>query len=250
MTDEQFEARLANIKEQCQAKVKEAFGERDQAMSKLFVESGWSQQAIADRIGKSQDWVSKRLRFGRFCEFLNTRVVKKLPGSLSEGVFRKYWKKHSPGKSRANTPAETKIFQAIIDDMESQYEITVSQPLNVAKLIRENCLDGKPRYIDEILEECGLQESDEKAALNAIRKIARSSQGSMVVEKKAYAKGEKYKFGEIENPLSKAFAIVVVDETLPCVEKILSTIKEHPHHALSLVESQAKHLAKLLRKYR
>jgi hypothetical protein len=66
---------------------------RDQAMAILFDRSGWTQEELADKEGKSQDWAALRLRFGRFWNFTTTVVkVETLPANLTEGHFRALWK--------------------------------------------------------------------------------------------------------------------------------------------------------------
>lgn len=79
---------------------------RDQHLAQMFYECEWTQQEIADEEGMSREWVSKRLIFGRFCEFLGT-TVPKLPVNLTEGKFREFWSTYD-GNAKANTPAETK----------------------------------------------------------------------------------------------------------------------------------------------
>jgi len=54
-------------------------------LARLFVECHWTQEAIAARMGQSQQWVSCRLRFGRFLRF-TTRCSKTEP--LPEGSAR------------------------------------------------------------------------------------------------------------------------------------------------------------------
>lgn len=61
----------------------------DRDLARLFVESGWTQERIAEQIGKSQSWVDQHLRFGRFLNF-TTNVVK-LRANLTEGLFRSLW---------------------------------------------------------------------------------------------------------------------------------------------------------------
>jgi transcriptional regulator with XRE-family HTH domain len=62
---------------------------RDQELSRLFRECGWTQERIAKRMGKPQNWVSRRLIFGRFLEFTPSGVSVE---NLTEGRFRNLWK--------------------------------------------------------------------------------------------------------------------------------------------------------------
>jgi hypothetical protein len=80
-------------------------GYRDQSMAKLFVKSGWSQEQLADHLGKrlakevTRRWVGYHLCFGRFLAFFGTKCSEDespatyftLPPSLTEWKFRKFW---------------------------------------------------------------------------------------------------------------------------------------------------------------
>src|SRR5262245_52706437 len=62
---------------------------RDQALALLFYRSGWTQEELAEKEGKSVSWISYRLRFGRFLNF--STVVEKSenrPKAFTEGRFR------------------------------------------------------------------------------------------------------------------------------------------------------------------
>jgi hypothetical protein len=61
--------------------------------AKFLAESGWTQQAIAERIGKSQTWVVFMLTFGRFLDHIITSGNNPLsiPANLTERRFRAYW---------------------------------------------------------------------------------------------------------------------------------------------------------------
>jgi hypothetical protein len=72
---------------------------RDQGYARVFVESGWSQEKLAEWLSKregkevSQRWVSYHLLFGRFLTFFRTNSSKdcKIPSALTEWQFRKLW---------------------------------------------------------------------------------------------------------------------------------------------------------------
>src|SRR5687768_6972313 len=52
MSEERFDARLKHIEEQHAARRESADAYRDQEMAKLFEESAWTQERIAQRVGK------------------------------------------------------------------------------------------------------------------------------------------------------------------------------------------------------
>ena len=69
-------------------------------MARLFVECEWTQERLARRMGKTQQWVAYRLRLGQFLEFTTTGCkTQKPPENLTERRFRTCWSK-TKGKER------------------------------------------------------------------------------------------------------------------------------------------------------
>jgi hypothetical protein len=66
----------------------------DHALAKLFCDSGWSQQEIADALELSQQWISRLLRFARFLRITPTGVTR---DELTERQFRDCWDQTDPG---------------------------------------------------------------------------------------------------------------------------------------------------------
>jgi len=92
MPKDEFQKRLGRIREQVGDTNLESTGIRDQALARLFVSSGWTQQELAEFVGKSQFWVSKRLLFGRFLGFISTGYkTENLPEHFPERRFRSFW---------------------------------------------------------------------------------------------------------------------------------------------------------------
>ena len=78
----------------------EAAAKRDQALAQLFARSGWTQEELGKKEGKSQDWISLRLRFGRFLNFTTAVVNSELPRNLTEWRFRELWEQTDKTETR------------------------------------------------------------------------------------------------------------------------------------------------------
>lgn len=97
MTEKQFDAALQAIEMEA-ARLKDdgalrAVAYRDQHMAQLFKKSGWKQEMIAFRMKRSQQWVSARLTFQAFLDWLTTgRGKAEFPlETLTEWRFRRVW---------------------------------------------------------------------------------------------------------------------------------------------------------------
>lgn len=65
---------------------------KDQSIAKLYIDSGWTQQEIADHTGMSKSWVGYQLCFGRFLKFSTNGGN---PRNLTERAFRNLWEETS-----------------------------------------------------------------------------------------------------------------------------------------------------------
>jgi hypothetical protein len=122
----------------------------EQGLAQLFVESGWTQDQLALKEGKSQSWVKERVRFGRFLDFSANAL---LPKNLTEGRFRKYWEQ---------TPAEAKeekrfhqVQQAIAEDVSLQGDRSKNKNKDLAKAILERFGDGHWHWESTIVAQTG-----------------------------------------------------------------------------------------------
>jgi hypothetical protein len=97
MTEQEFNNRLSEIERQYAGSRVELEAKRDQEVGRLFVECGWTQKRIAERMGWSQPKVSLRLVFGRFLNYYGRNNSKLPTDSLNEWHFREAWKRSGKG---------------------------------------------------------------------------------------------------------------------------------------------------------
>ena len=120
----------------------EAAALRDQALAKLFYRSGWTQEELAAKEGKSRSYLAQRLIFGRFLSFVATGNI---PRNLTERRFRDYWSRTD--KSETN---ERIRFREVLKLMESETTLRRPQRPGVGKEIAERFADGKWHDVETI----------------------------------------------------------------------------------------------------
>jgi hypothetical protein len=92
MTEPEFDARIKQIDKGYAGKREGAEAYRDQELARLFIECKWTQEKIAQEMGRTQPWVTYRLRFGRYLEIITRSYNSSRPtDSLTEYHFRKGW---------------------------------------------------------------------------------------------------------------------------------------------------------------
>lgn len=193
MTAQQFDLRLAAIDQETArlGEAKDAY--RDQETARLFMECGWTQQQIAERMGKKQDWVSRRLLFGRFLDFMasghNPATGSK---QLTERRFREFWKRTKGTKGSKNKEADrfAQVAHALEHGIPHGMEALVNKP-GIGKAVLDCLADGKWYTVTQItatVEEdlVGITEEQVRDALTVTRK--KPPAGHMVETKRISTK--------------------------------------------------------------
>jgi hypothetical protein len=137
MTEQQFEARWQHNQEQRHAEATAVTGKWDQADAMLFLESGWTQERIAQKVGKGIPWVCRMLRFGNFANFARGQnhapelPQAPIPSNLTERSFRAAWQK-SAGKDENGAPrSENKRFEIVQDLLEAECKLIIGKLIRV-----------------------------------------------------------------------------------------------------------------------
>jgi hypothetical protein len=80
----------------------------DQQLATLFYQSGWTQERLAEKEGKSRPYITRLLLFGRFLNFVPIGTNPEIPlSSITEGKFRSYWERTEGGNERQRFAAVT-----------------------------------------------------------------------------------------------------------------------------------------------
>ena len=134
----------------------------DQELATLFYRSGWTQEQLAKKEGKSQQHIQRHLLFGRFLNFTPFGVnPENTPNNLTEGRFRKYWlQTEKAGNERIR-------FQQVLDLIRDHTVISNSTiAKGYPKIIREHFADAKWYPLADIAEK--LDDPDHAAVERAL----------------------------------------------------------------------------------
>jgi hypothetical protein len=100
MDDEGFEGLHQHMSNSWDEGLPEEFRiNRDQALARLFVESGWPAERIARKMMRSVEWVERMLEFGRFLRYCKTREVEST--NLKSAPFGRPRRSSLPPRRRA-----------------------------------------------------------------------------------------------------------------------------------------------------
>jgi hypothetical protein len=144
MSESEFERERAKLRETYGETAKEAAAKRDQALAALFHRSGWTQEELAKKEAKPQSWISRRLRFGAFLNFMPNGInAENLPNNLTEGKFRSYWDR-TEGSNERQRFADVQRLMA--EDLNLH---RAARPSIVAALV-EHFADGKWHSVEVI----------------------------------------------------------------------------------------------------
>lgn len=136
MTDDEFDAEFQKIMATYGNSRKEAGDRWEQELAKFLYRSGWTQEKLAEKIGHTQSYIAKMLRFGRY---LNFSPVGLNPGSLNERQFRRAWEE-SPDFGGN----ERQRFMAVQEALERNHAAAKQKRTpGASKAIRERFADGR-----------------------------------------------------------------------------------------------------------
>jgi len=107
---------------------------RDQALALLFYRSGWTEDQVAKKEGRTRQWVSDRIGFGRFLNFASSLAeAGSLPRNLSVKKFLDVWE-----QTVRNGRNERIRFRQALQIMRS-VSITAARRPSIGESIKELC---------------------------------------------------------------------------------------------------------------
>lgn len=242
MSDADFDSELATLHDRYGASREEAGNRFEQELARLAARSGWTQEELAGKLGKSQKWVDFNLRFGRFLN-LSTNVLKtEIPlFSLSEGRFRVLFQKTD------KTQSEPTRFQEVLDQLAAS--VGVRSPSRDLKSIRTDVIakfaDGKWHPLDKIVR--ALPEYEAQQITDA---LADTSKHPRVQgcdwERKGVGRSWSYRIFKQERMVSHR---KLTEEFMPIFKELLAeTEKSQVAISLPTVRRLAQKAAQLLKK--
>lgn len=143
MSEAEYDAERDQLRELYGDTSKEAGAKADQALARLFFRSGWTQEKLAAKEGKSQRYISNRLCFGRFLGFSATALNADLPPNLTERAFRKVWERTEKDSN------ERARFQAVLRLMAESTPRLPQRPKIGGEIVKRFA-DGKWHRVDAI----------------------------------------------------------------------------------------------------
>lgn len=198
MTEAAYDFERAKLRELYGDSSAEASAKRDQALAVLFYRSGWTQEELAKKEGKSQRWIAYRLCFGRFLNF-STMVLnpETLPNSITERRFRSFWERtEGSTNERARFQDVIGLMQDDADDVPATG--TQSPPKVVGQAIKKACADGKWHNLTVI---AGKIELDEDRVRKTLDSICSSPKYGCKAEKKLVGTGVAYRLFKLDRAI-------------------------------------------------
>jgi hypothetical protein len=187
--------RLTDLYGSVDAKSVEVIAKRDQAYAALYHSSGWTQERLAEKEGKSRIWIQYRLRFGRFITFSANVTPVTIAQNLTEGRFRSYWE-----RTDKTEPNDNVRFREVVKLMEQ--DVRLHKPhasKTIGRSIMEQFADGEWHRLDTIIERI---EGDEDDVTSVLKNMQDHGANKSIVETKPYGASKMYRIMRQEKMIS------------------------------------------------
>lgn len=193
MSEIDYDMERARLHELYGDSQKTAGAKRDQALAVLFARSGWTQEKLAAKEGKSHDWMSLRLRFGRFLNFSTTVENSELPVNLTEWRFRKHW-----GQTASHAKDEVR-FREVLKRIRAE-PITAPRRPAIGDAIKEQFADGQWHAVDDISAAVG---ADADHVTDTLKNISQhQTYGCKAERKRGPGGGQQWRLFKLDRVVS------------------------------------------------
>lgn len=182
MTEQQFEAKWIQLRDTHETDTTKTNARFDQGAARLFKESGWTLERIAEKVRKSFSHVARLMRFGRFLDFCpsGTKTEKPLE-NLTERRFRAAWAKtKATGKH-----VEEERFRQALELLEQGCDVERPPAPDVEgtviqDLVIQECGDGKDWTVQQIRDAIDKHEPGvwKEQVARALKEIKRGRKGA------------------------------------------------------------------------
>lgn len=192
MSEAVYDIARAELRETYGDTRQEAGARFEQELARLFYRSGWTQDELAKKEGKSQQWIVTKLRFGRFLNFTTTVVnTESILKNITEGRFRSYWERTESG------PNERARFGEVIKLMQAPKRPAIGEA------IKESFADGKWHGVATIAKGIDAEEDHVRETLDRITRKNTTYFGCKA-EKKHVGTDVAYRIFKIDRTISSA----------------------------------------------
>jgi transcriptional regulator with XRE-family HTH domain len=168
----------------------------EQALALLFERSGWTQQELATKEGKSRPYIDKLLRFGRFLAFdpIGSKSESG-PNNLTEGKFREYWE-------RSDKDAIERVrFGAIAKMIQQELGVMAERRPQIGPKIKEHFADGQWHRLTTIANKIDADEDHIASTLDR-SSWKNTPYNGMRVERKTVGKHPEYRIFRLDKTIS------------------------------------------------
>lgn len=231
MSEPEYEAERRRLRDTYGDSRRDAGIRWEQALAVLFFRSGWTQDHLAAKEGKSQKWVDFNLRFGRF---LANSDISTTGSSLTERAFRQYWEQTDV------TLAERARFREV-ERLMAENPIETKQENTIKTAIRRSYIDGKWHRAHTIAEDIGEPSAEVAKALEVMH---RRPSTRYKCERKGGKASYSYRFFPIEKTVGLA---ELTEKLTPLIRELRSQAKTNMATvAISVFGSVAAQMQQLL----
>lgn len=234
MTVAQFDVQYKHIQEQLQAKQEKVDGYADQSLAQLFRKSGWTQQAIAEKVGMKQPYVCQLLCFGRFLQFIASGNKVTIPANLTEKAFRKHW-----GETDGDKKDEPRFSQVIKSMIEKEEMADESESLRT-KIVKA-CLEFASKK--QIIAAVGCTEKQFEDNWNHLNKDKRY----VVQHNKGSVRHRKYKVRRAGKRVDMDLLIKEIESCLIDIEN-QGNVTSMAEYAPTMIRCAAQRIRQIIEK--